>query len=69
MATRIRDIVAELIAAGFRRIDGGKGSHRKYWHAESGEKAVICRRDGDDAPAYLIKQVRAKISKATGKGR
>lgn len=68
MATRIRDIVAELIKAGFRQIPGGKGSHRKFKHAPSGVIAVVCHKDGDDAPVYLCKQIRAKISKATGKG-
>lgn len=68
MATRIRDIVAELIKAGFRQIPGGKGSHRKFKHDPSGVIAVVCHKDGDDAPVYLCKQIRAKISKATGKG-
>ncbi len=68
MATRIRDIVAELTKAGFRLIPGGKGSHRKFKHAASGVIAVVCRKDGDDAPVYLCKQIRAKISEATGKG-
>lgn len=68
MATRVRDIVAELIEAGFTLKKGGKGSHRKYWHAKSGVIAIICRQDSDDAPSYLIKQVRAKISEATGSG-
>lgn len=34
MATRVRNIVAELIEAGFTLKKGGKGSHRKYWHAK-----------------------------------
>lgn len=68
MATRVRDIVAELIEAGFMLKKGGKGSHRKYWHAKSGIIAIICRHDAEDAPAYLIKQIRAKISEATGSG-
>lgn len=29
---------------------------------------MICHHDGDDAPDYLIKQVRQKISKATAAG-
>lgn len=68
MATRVRDIVAELIKAGFRPTGRGKGSHRQYKHDNSGITATICGKDGDDAKPYLIKQVRAKISQATAVG-
>lgn len=68
MATKTANLVAELVKAGFYRKKGGKGSHRKFEHAESGITATICRKDGDDAPPYLIKEVRAKIRKAKSKG-
>ena len=68
MATTIRVLVAELLEAGFTLKKGGKGSHRKFKHAPSGQTALICHHDGDDAPDYLIKQVRQKIRKATAVG-
>ena len=68
MATRIRDIVAELIRNGFEQTKHGKGSHRRYKHRESGISATIPGKDGDDAKPYLIKQIREKISKATAVG-
>lgn len=68
MPIKIREIVAELTANGFVLTKGGKGSHRRYKHQASGLSATICGKDGDDAKPYLVKQVRATIGKATGKG-
>jgi predicted RNA binding protein YcfA (HicA-like mRNA interferase family) len=32
MAKKIRELIQELVEAGFYEIKGGKGSHRKYTH-------------------------------------
>lgn len=60
--------MAELTANGFVLTKGGKGSHRRYKHQASGLSATICGKDGNDAKPHLVKQVRATIGKATGKG-
>ena len=62
MAKKIRDLIYELIAAGF--IDrGGKGSHRNYKHP-SGVKITICGKPGDDAKRYQARDVERAIMEA-----
>ena len=56
MPKKIRDIKALLRQAGFT-YDPGKGSHSKWKHPKLDDYIVIARKDGDDAPRYLEKQV------------
>jgi predicted RNA binding protein YcfA (HicA-like mRNA interferase family) len=55
---KIRQLVAELERAGFVRVHGGKGSHRKFIHPRFPGFVLISGQDGDDAQHYLEKQVR-----------
>ena len=56
MPKKIRDIKAMLLKAGFSSKPG-KGSHSKWKHPDLKSYVVIARKDGDDAPRYLEKQV------------
>jgi predicted RNA binding protein YcfA (HicA-like mRNA interferase family) len=39
----------------------GKGSHQVWEHPSLSQKIVIARKDGDDAPLYLEKQLEAAL--------
>ena len=54
----IRQLVADLESAGFRRIQGGKGSHRKFVHPKFRGFVLVSGHDGDDAQHYQEKHVR-----------
>jgi predicted RNA binding protein YcfA (HicA-like mRNA interferase family) len=56
MPKKIRELKAMLLRAGFT-YDAGKGSHTKWKHPDLEDYLVIARKDGDDAPRYLEKQV------------
>lgn len=60
MPRQIRQLKADLRRAGFRPIQGGKGSHEKWIHP-SGVTAIVPGHDGDDAKPYLERHVRAVI--------
>jgi predicted RNA binding protein YcfA (HicA-like mRNA interferase family) len=60
MPKKIREIKAMLLKVGFS-VDPGKGSHSKWKHPELDTYIVIARKDGDDAPRYLEKQVNAVL--------
>ena len=51
----------DLKAAGFYRIPGGKGSHRKLTHLRYRGAVTLSGRLGDDAKPYQVKQVRRAI--------
>ena len=51
-------MVADLESAGFRRIQGGKGSHRKFVHPKFRGFVLVSGHDGDDAQHYQEKHVR-----------
>jgi len=44
--------------AGFVRVPGGKGSHRKFRHVKFRGFVLISGHDGEDARHYQEKQVR-----------
>lgn len=58
MPRKIRQLVSDLEAAGFVRVPGGKGSHRKFRHGKFPGFVLISGSDGDDAQHYQEKQVR-----------
>jgi len=58
VARKIRQLVSELEKAGFTRIHGGKGSHRKFIHPKFRGFVLISGHEGDDAQPYREKQVR-----------
>jgi predicted RNA binding protein YcfA (HicA-like mRNA interferase family) len=60
---KIRQLVADLQQAGFARMPGGKGSHRKFMHSKFPGFVLISGHDGDDAQHYQEKQVRNAVRK------
>ena len=60
MPPKVRELIAELEAAGFvnRR---GKGSHRKFVHPLVSRPVVIAGKAGDDAKHYHIKAVKLAL--------
>ncbi|MBI5396558.1 MAG: type II toxin-antitoxin system HicA family toxin [Verrucomicrobia bacterium] len=65
MPRKVRQLVAELEHAGFVRVPGGKGSHRKFRHPRFPGSLVLSGGDGDDAHRYQEKQVRNAIREAS----
>jgi len=64
MPRKVRELIAELKAAGF--VDrGGRGSHRNFLHA-SGVALTLSGHLGQDAKPYQVKLVKEKIEEAQG---
>lgn len=63
MPRKIRQLIADLEAAGFGVAPGGKGSHRKFRHPRFA--GAVIGKDGDDAHHYQEKQVRNAIRETT----
>jgi predicted RNA binding protein YcfA (HicA-like mRNA interferase family) len=62
MPRKIRHLIKDLKAAGFREITGGgKGSHRKFTHLRYPGAVTLSGQDGDDAKPYQVKQVQQAI--------
>jgi predicted RNA binding protein YcfA (HicA-like mRNA interferase family) len=61
VARKIRQLVSELEKAGFTRIHGGKGSHRKFVHPKFRGFVLISGNEGDDAQPYQEKHVRNSL--------
>jgi predicted RNA binding protein YcfA (HicA-like mRNA interferase family) len=57
MAKKIRELKAMLLKAGFAYTPG-KGSHGKWQHPLLNRPIIVARKDGDDAPLYLERQVK-----------
>ena len=65
MPRKIRQLVADLSAAGFTLAPGGKGSHRKFRHPKFSGTVILRGADGSDAHHYQEKQVRNAIHQAS----
>jgi predicted RNA binding protein YcfA (HicA-like mRNA interferase family) len=63
MPPKIRELIRDLEAAGFRNC-GGKGSHRNYKHS-SGIRITISGSPGSDAKPYQEKAVRLAIEQVS----
>lgn len=62
MPRKIRELIKCLQDAGFELMTGaGKGSHRKFTHANYPGAVTLSGRDGDDAKKYQEKQVKQAI--------
>jgi predicted RNA binding protein YcfA (HicA-like mRNA interferase family) len=60
---KIRELIAELRAAGF--VDrGGKGSHRNFVHPNVSKPVTISGALGDDAKQYQIRAVQLAIEES-----
>jgi predicted RNA binding protein YcfA (HicA-like mRNA interferase family) len=66
MPRKVRELVRDLVAAGFYEIGAGKGSHRKFLHARFPGAVTLSGSAGDDAKAYQEKQVRRAIEEVLG---
>jgi predicted RNA binding protein YcfA (HicA-like mRNA interferase family) len=63
MPPKIRELVAELQAAGF--IDrSGKGSHRNFVHPKVAKPVTISGALGDDARRYQVRAVKAAVEES-----
>ena len=63
MPPKIRELIADLEAAGF--VDrGGKGSHRNFVHPRVAKPITISGKTGDDAKAYQVRAVRRAVEDA-----
>jgi len=58
---KVRELVRDLLSAGFVEILGGKGSHRKFTHPGFPGAVTLSGQSGDDAKAYQERQVRRAI--------
>jgi predicted RNA binding protein YcfA (HicA-like mRNA interferase family) len=59
---KIRQLIKDLEAAGFAKIQGGgKGSHRKFTHERYAGVVTLSGKDGDDAKPYQERHVRQAI--------
>jgi predicted RNA binding protein YcfA (HicA-like mRNA interferase family) len=59
---KVRELIRDLIQAGFYEIPGGgKGSHRKFSHARYPGAVTLSGASGDDAKHYQEKQLRRAI--------
>ena len=63
MPPQVRELIAELEAAGFAN-DRGKGSHRNFRHPKIRKRVTISGQTGDDAQHYQIKRVKAAIKES-----
>ena len=61
MPRKIRELVRDLVTAGFEERSG-KGSHRNYIHSLVAKVVTISGRDGDDARRHLEKTVQEAIN-------
>ena len=67
MPKKVRELVRDLLAAGFIEIGGGgKGSHRKFVHDRYTGAVTLSGNAGDDAKRYQDKQVRQAIEEVWG---
>ena len=60
MPPKIRELIADLEAAGFEKRSG-KGSHRKFVHPRTRKQVVMSGKLGNDAKRYQIKEVKEAI--------
>jgi len=60
---KIRELIAELVQAGFMDR-GGKGSHRNFVHPKVARPVTISGNPGDDAKLYQIRAVHLAIEES-----
>jgi predicted RNA binding protein YcfA (HicA-like mRNA interferase family) len=60
MPKKIRELKSLLLKAGFF-YKPAKGSHSKWIHPKLPKAIIIAGKDGDDAKAYLEKQVNESL--------
>jgi predicted RNA binding protein YcfA (HicA-like mRNA interferase family) len=61
---KVRELIRDLLDAGFYEIPGGgKGSHRKYSHERYAGAVTLSGTQGDDVKHYQEKQVHRAIER------
>jgi len=63
MPRKIRELIADLEAAGFVNR-GGKGSHRNFVHVRVAKPVTIAGKPGSDAKQYQEKAVKRAIEES-----
>ena len=63
MPRKIRELIADLQAAGFEDR-GGKGSHRNFVHPKVAKPVTISGKEGDDAKKYQERAVNKAIEES-----
>ena len=63
MPPKIRELIAELEAAGFADR-GGRGSHRNFVHPKVPRPVTISGGLGDDAKQYQVRAVQLAIEES-----
>lgn len=63
MPRKIRELIADLEAAGFEGR-GGKGSHRNFVHPNVAKPITISGKAGDDAKQYQERAVSKAIEES-----
>ena len=61
MPRKVRELVRDLLDAGFVETGGGKGSHRKFVHEKYPGAVTLSGSSGDDAKPYQERQVRQAL--------
>jgi predicted RNA binding protein YcfA (HicA-like mRNA interferase family) len=62
MPRKLRELIHDLIRAGFYEISGGgKGSHRKFTHSVYPGAVTLSGKNNDDAKPYQEKHVKQAI--------
>jgi predicted RNA binding protein YcfA (HicA-like mRNA interferase family) len=62
MPRKIRELIADLLQAGF--VDrGGKGSHRNFEHP-NGARMTLSGKSGADARKYQERELRRKLKES-----
>jgi predicted RNA binding protein YcfA (HicA-like mRNA interferase family) len=62
MPRKVRNLIADLVRAGFTQVKGGgKGSHRKFFHSRYHGAVTISGKEGDDVKHYQEKQIKRAI--------
>ncbi len=61
MPRKVRELVRDLLNADFQETGGGKGSHRKFTHAQYAGAVTLSGNPGDDAKPYQERQVKRAI--------
>jgi predicted RNA binding protein YcfA (HicA-like mRNA interferase family) len=59
---KVRELVRDLLDAGFVIVPGGgRGSHRKFTHANYPGAVTLSGQDGNDAKEYQERQVKLAV--------
>ena len=65
MPRKIRELIRDLVSAGFQELPGGgKGSHRKFLHEQYPGAVTLSGRTGDDAKPYQERHVKQAIEES-----